>query len=686
MSKVTKKLAAAAFLILLSISVQAQAPAAGEQIQVTLVEVPVNVVDRGGNSVRNLKAANFQVFDSGQRRNITHFDVIDLSTPVTREAAGPAAAAATRNFLLLFDLNSTEPGMLARAQKAASNFVNSAAVTADRLAVGTFSTQSGFHLLTSFTNDTKLVSAAVDSLGAPKMFHPVDPLLLSSIEMHNAADAAELSGGKNAGMIAEDLKERARAMDRARNDEQRQFIRRTLDGYADLAHTLDRVPGRKQVILLTQGFDAKLLHGRESINSKQAQDEQQQIEHGQVWGVDTDNRYGNSEALNDLRSMIEVCRRSDVVLHAIDIKGIRTSIDVTNVNPAISNESLFLVTHDTGGMVFKDANNLDEDFQKLLRSEEVTYVLGFETSGSAPGKFHDLNVKLVDVPSARAMHRAGYFETSPASTPVERTLTAAEIVANQLPQTDIGVRSMATPFPRSDGRAQVPVIVEIDGPTILRAANGNQLQSEVLIYAFDDKGIVRDFVHQPVGVDLGKLRDRLQHRGIRVYETLMLPPGHYSVRSLVRAGKQPMYGFSGISIDVPAFDQAAILGGSVIDDRPGEWVPVKPPDRPSVAGEYPFLIGGAVLVPFAGPVLRPGVLAHIGLFVGHLAAGKVNVAGDISGRQTPVNVSARTNASDGTAKLLLDFTPPALPPGDYVLNLRIAEGSKSVAAVPFAVR
>jgi len=55
-------------------------------------------------------------------------------------------------------------------------------------------------------------------------------------------------------------------------------------------------------------------------------------------------------------------------------------------------------------------------------------------------------------------------------------------------------------------------------------------------------------------------------------------------------------------------------------------------------------------------------------------------------RQTPVSVSARTNASDGTAKLLLDFTPPALPPGDYVLNLRVADGSKSVAAVPFAVR
>ena len=65
------------------------------------------------------------------------------------------------------------------------------------------------------------------------------------------------------------------------------------------------------------------------MNSKQAFDEQQQIERGNIQNVDTDNRFGSSEAANDLRDMIDVCRRSDVVLHAIDIKGIRTTVDVT---------------------------------------------------------------------------------------------------------------------------------------------------------------------------------------------------------------------------------------------------------------------------------------------------------------------------------------------------------------------
>jgi VWFA-related protein len=664
---------------------QAQLPTAREEIQVTLVEVPVNVVDRNGEPVRGLTTANFELFDNGQRRAITHFDVIDLAGGAPKkESAGLSGAAAARNFLLLFDLSNSAPGTLTRAREAARTFVSGAALEGDRIAVATFTAETGVHMTTSFTTDRKLVSAAIATLGAPKYFQPVDPLLLTAIEMHEAADLAEASSRPNDQYVAEVTRMQARMLDRSANDVQLQFIRRTLDGYADLAHVLDRVPGRKQVILLTEGFDAKLLHGRESIAGEQARDEQRMIEAGEVWRVDNDNRYGNAQTADELRGMIEMCRRADVVLHAIDVRGIRVSgAEVRDVG-AKSNESLFLLTHDTGGMVFKNANSLDEDFRRLLRSQEVVYILGFQAPSRAAGKFHELRVKLVNVPSARALHRAGYFESSPALTPVERTLTAAEIITHQIPVSDVGVRTLATPFPRRDGRAQVPVIVEIDGPSVMRAAKGNQIQSELFIYAFDEKNAIRDFIHQPIGLDLAKLRDRLQQRGIRVYETLMLPPGRYSIRTLVRAGAQALSGYDDTTIDVPSYDQSAVLGVTAIDQKPGEWVPVKPPDRQGVPSEYPFLIDGAMLVPAAAPVLRPGVATRFGLYVWRADA--ANVAAAIAGRETPVKIAARTMAQDGTAKLLLDFVPPELPPGDYVLTLHVPDAStRSVAEVPFAV-
>ncbi|HEX7422048.1 MAG TPA: hypothetical protein VF505_19360, partial [Thermoanaerobaculia bacterium] len=486
-------------------------------------------------------------------------------------------------------------------------------------------------------------------------------------------------------VLSEVLRLQARTLDRAANDVQRQFIRRTLDGYAELAHVLDRVPGRKQVILLTEGFDAKLIHGRESVAGEQSRDEQRMIEAGEVWRVDNDNRYGDSYAAGELKGMTEMCRRADVVLHAIDIRGIRvTGADVRDLGPK-SNESLYLLTHDTGGMVFKNANSLEDDFRRLLHAQEVVYILGFEAPSNDPGKFHELKVKLVDVPSGQAFHRAGYFESTPALSPMERTLTAAEIVSNQIPQTGIKVNAMATPFPRRDGRAQVPVIVEIDGQSILRAAKGNRIQSEVFIYAFDDQHQIRDFVHQPLGLDVDKLRQRLQQHGVRLYETLMLPPGRYSIRTLVRAGDRSLYGYSGINVDVPSFDQIAVLGVTAVDETPADWVPVKPPDRNGVPGEYPFTINGAMLVPTATPVLRPGVSTRVALYIGHMNASPASVAGAVDGRQAVVTIASRS-AGNGATKLLLDVTPPALPPGDHQLTLQIPELAQNVAVIPFVVR
>jgi VWFA-related protein len=672
-------------IVLLALPALAQVPTAGERIQVTLVEVPVNVVDRSGNPVRNLTKDNFELFDNGQRRAITHFDAIDLAAQAApqQQRSGSAAAAERRNFLLLFDLNGSAPGTLARARTAARNFVANSAVAGDRIGVATFSVEAGFHLLSSFTTDRKLIAAAIDTLGAPKFYQPADPLLLSALEMHAEAEQLEAAGSTRAQAVAEEARETARMLDRAVNASQRQFVTRTLDGYRNIAQLLDRVPGRKQVILLTEGFDAKMLHGRESDKSAQAKEEQQNIEHGDYWKVDTDNRYGSAEAMGDLQEMAQMCRRADVVFHAIDIKGLRAPGDVSGL-PQNSNQSLYLVTRDTGGMVFADANNLDDDFRRLLHAQEVIYVLGFETPSSAPGKFHDLKVKLVNAPSASTFHRAGYFESSPASSAVERTLTAGEIIMNELPASDLHVDTVVAAFPRRDGPAQVPVIVEIDGQSLLRGAKGNLIQSEAFIYAFDEKNQIRDFVHQTFGLDLSRLRDRLKQRGVKLYETLMLPPGKYSIRTLVRAGAQALNGYSGSQIDIPSYGQPAVLCGSAFDDKPEEWVGVKPPDRAGVPAEYPFVIGGADFVPAAAPVLHAGQTSRVGLFV---AAKGPSVVATLNGREVPVKISGRTTMPDGLVKLLLDFVPPDLPAGEYVLALRVsAATSKDAAEVRFAIR
>jgi len=72
-----------------------------ERVEVTLVEVPVNVTTAGDEPVRGLTKENFALYDDGQKREITHFEVIDFAARarLPRGQQMLASGAARRNFM-----------------------------------------------------------------------------------------------------------------------------------------------------------------------------------------------------------------------------------------------------------------------------------------------------------------------------------------------------------------------------------------------------------------------------------------------------------------------------------------------------------------------------------------------------------------------------------------------------------
>ena len=116
-----------------------------------------------------------------------------------------------------------------------------------------------------------------------------------------------------------------------------------------VARSLDRLKGQKQIILLSEGFDARLVRGREEIGFEKTREEADATFSGEVWKIDQEQRFGSSAASTDVRQMADIFRRSDVVLHAMDIKGLRSGVDASAGVKKTSNESLFLLTTPTGG-------------------------------------------------------------------------------------------------------------------------------------------------------------------------------------------------------------------------------------------------------------------------------------------------------------------------------------------------
>ncbi|HEX8172296.1 MAG TPA: VWA domain-containing protein [Thermoanaerobaculia bacterium] len=687
-----------AVLFLLLTSLPAAAQQYGESVQVNVVEVPVTVVDRDGHAVRGLTRENFELYDEGKRVPIDYFEAVDLASigvrSITEEAERPLPPVATRNFLLLFDLENSSPGVIGRAQDAAIEFLGSGLSERDLIAVATFSAHKGVQLVTSFSSDRELTRRAVETLGSPKRFRATDPLLLSaSIPQHIEGDPSGRLAGRDA-IYAELALEHNLATQPFNDTQMRNRLRVQLNNFGRIAQVLNHLHGQKQIILLSEGFDARLVQGREDLLSPQSREEVDQVFYGQAFKVDSDQRYGNTTASRDVSEMAELFRRSDVVLHAIDIAGLRGDMDVQNSGRKKSAEALFLLTTPTGGTVFKNVNDLGENFKRMLAQQEVVYVLGFNAKpGGTPGTFHTLKVKTANVKASRVAHRSGYYEESERISDLERTLSLAEILAIDAPIDDVAVSVTATAVPGRGGDARVPVVLEIPGKRLLQEVRGDVATANLFLYAFDATGRVRDHLQQRIALDLPKTGETLRSTGIRYYGTLRLPPGRYALKALVRVEESGRIGFARNDVHVPTFNEAVVLPPLMLEE-PRKWVMLTGPARGDEY-PYPFTAGGTKFIPRAEPMLKSGGEYKLALFLYRMPIEGLGLAPVIATRDGKMTQTAnlslvgRTQADDrGGTKLVFDFRPDGLKAGEYELQLSVKpkEGSESMVRMPFVLQ
>jgi VWFA-related protein len=667
----------AALLLLFAATAFAQVR---ENITVSLIEVPVMVVDSRGNPVRGLTAANFEVYDQGKKREITSFDTLDFAVRGTANA--PMNPAARRSFLLLFDLGYSSPASLARAQDAARRFVKESVQPRDLVGVGTIDVDRGFRLLAAFTTDRELVASAIDS---PRSFRGTDPLQIANQRSTFEVQEFHLQGETDhappppGGEIARENREAAHQHEQDASDNMkrqasgnvRKRIEKQVDALGEMARALSSVPGRKQVIYLSEGFDATFLQGRAAAKNETFQQrtdnnrENDQAIRGEVWTIDSDARYGNSAGLTLLDKMAGYFRNSDVVLHAVDIKGVRVQSDVTEGQTGNSNAGLFALARPTGGMVFENSNSLTGDLARLLHAQEVVYVLGFQAPVTKAGAVHPLRVKVVGASASYVSYRNAYTESGPESA-AEAALTDAEIIMNDVPRRDVRVDALSAALPGDATRAQVPVVLEINGEDLLKVPpkDGNAM-AELYVYAFDRDGAVRDRLFEKMRLDMAKAGDRLRNAGVKWIGMLNLPPGDYAVKALVHIPNSERRGFARADVHVPAAGEI-VATPFFVDLQPRQWVLVRgttvDPQR------FPFQIGSESLMPSAAARVKKGEARRFALFVS--GAGVDDLTVDATLGSEPPRVVAQ-GEDFNMAKLVFDCDTAGLAVGPAALRITV---------------
>ena len=681
-----------------------QRPRHTEEVTTVIVEVPVHVVHDGA-PVRGLTAADFEVLDGRRQQKIIGFEVIDLET--LREIKTPAAVPlpARRHFLLLFDLSFSEPSAVVRAREAARDLVTKQLHPADLVAVATYTVTSGPRMVLGFTSDRHQVDAAIEDLGLQTLTErAIDPLRLVMVDPSLQGSPSGGSGGgantvnKDA-LFQEQLRDLSIATDRLQREVQLGHAVAMVKGFQALGQQLRGVQGRKHVVLLSEGVDSSLLLGTEDADRMHEMSEASAS--GQFWEINSDERFGNTASLSVMESMLEELRRSDATVHAVDIGGLRAGHE--NAGRAKGEDSLFMMADGTGGELYRNFNDLGGVMEQMLDRTSVTYVLVFQPDDlPMDGSFHRIRVRLKGGPSgARVIHRPGYYAPVPYAqqSPEARQIAAAQLLLGGDTGGPIPVAALAAPVRGTGGLAYVPVLVEIDGPAILAGSKGAaSTVLDLYAYALDGKGEVRDFVSQQMGLDLKKLEPVLRQRGVKFFGHLDLPPGQYTLRTLVREVASGRSTVQETALVVPelAGQQAALLP-PLFPHAMGEWLVVreqpragKPTDAP-----YPFMLDGQPFLPSSRPVIAAGGQAELVLMAYNAATAGRRLEGRVlDGAGTEVATAALQNMGSapgwqpGLEQVKARFQAASLRPGEYRLEVRLVDptsGEALSSSIPFLV-
>jgi VWFA-related protein len=694
------------FVAVVTTAVAADRPAAvHESAEVTLVTVPVTVLGRDGKPVAGLGAADFEIEDDGVRQNILSVDVVDLTRRAPAEAGAEAPSpAGRRHFLLLFDLSFSKPAQIAHAREAAAKFVENGMESEDLAAVATSSVDSGARLLVTFTADRKQLGAAIRSVGLPGFEESaIDPLQFAFV-VPGDPNTNKLGSGeshsrstKAGGVIDPGLARVYTVM--AQKAEDRfavSRVERHLSEIDALSHALNTVEGRKTIVYFSEGFNGRLLFGS-MARQRSAQDahaDNDAMLNSQFQEVDAEHRVSNPALQRHLDETLDLLRRSDCTVYPIDLAGVRVEGEPSLGSEVHGQDALFAFASGTGGEVLKNSNDFDSQMRRIAEKTSLTYVLAFRpTKKTGAGAFHRLRVR-TRLKGVKVSARAGYYENRLFKTlgPLERSLSAADVITHEKKEGGFPMTVLAIPL-EAQPLARIPVVIEIPGAALLKGASGGMMHLGLYVYAINESGEVSDFFARSVTLDLAQQGEALRAGSFRYCGSVRLLAGNYRLRAFARDDELGRYSFRVTSIEVPDSTKATLraLPALFLSPESSGGISVsEPAGKESAAASEIFQIGGNGFVPQPSPELRVGKASRVCVMVyshGRKADSAFQIEAIVHNAQggrftAPGFVVLGRSLPDttGLLKLLVEFTPPSLPAGEYSLTLTLRDPGEPGAA------
>lgn len=568
-------------------------PLEDEVVKITtnLIQIDVTVTDDDGKVITDLKPEDFEIYENGKKQEITNFSFISADSEEAEEEKSSRSKRSNetvvplptttirkeqvrRTIALVVDDLTLSFESVHFVRRALRKFVNNQMQEGDLVAI--IRTGSGIGALQQFTNDKRILNAAIDRIqwnprgsGGISAFDPVSAALGDLDETNeNDVDSAKF----NSEADVEDFRNNILATG-------------TLGAINYVIRGMQDLPGRKSVMLLSDGF--------------------------RLFSRGDGERSSNSNRiLNSVRKVIDQANRASVVIYTMDARGLQTTgftaaddlgsrpigppggdtraITLDKLTPILtgrSNElfdsqgSLVYLARETGGFAIINDNDLSGGIRRALNDQSY-YLIGYqpdeETFDPETRRFNELNIN-VKRKNAKVRYRSGFFgisdeqiEKAPTNLTAEQRILRA--LSSPFGDNEISL-SLNTVFradPDYNPSISSFLYIDLKDLKFTDEPNGNKKGAfDLLAVSFGDNGIPIDQISKTYTLNIKKeFYEKLLKEGFIYYFVLPIEKhGAYQMRVAIRDHQTNKVGSASQFIEVPKLKKKRLtLSGLILEN------------------------------------------------------------------------------------------------------------------------
>jgi VWFA-related protein len=550
------------------------------RITTQLVQVDAVVTDKKGKHVEDLAEGDFELLVDGKKQQLTHFSHVSLPA-VKREPSASkkdelivapesmptrqiAPEDVRRTIAFVVDDMGLSPPSMALARETLRKFVSEQMQDGDLVAI--IRTGSGLGMLEQFTSDKRILYTAINKL----VWNPLSRDMMPTFADTSGTDEMD-------DLQAEQQAEQQAVTDSFQEFVDTSFTTGTLGATSFVVRNLRNFPGRKSVILLSDGF---------RINSK------------------TNNDNTTNQVLQSLENLVELANRSSVVIYSIDAKGLQPFMPgadtgrpaATAVSDALQTaqealEGPRFLSEQTGGFTVVNTNDLNIGIDEALYDQQSYYLLGFDPEDEKfDQRRHSIKVK-VNRPDLRVRSRSSFFGVSDSD---RRPPTLATSVAppNAAPNSPnargqqilsallapMGARDLSlrmTPYFFNSSK-EGPIVralfhIDCSNLTFKDGPDGQKrLDLDLAAFAFDEEGITADLAAHRLVLNFDEKRYReAKVSGLAYRADFQLKkPGAYQFRAVLRDGQSGRTGSVSQFIRLPDLNKNGLALSGLVVTKP----------------------------------------------------------------------------------------------------------------------